>query len=307
MEDNKDMDQANNPDVLGTLSNQLADAVEKVGQALVLVNGRQRQPGSGVVYGTDLVLTAEHVLERDEDISVVTHDGRTLPAQLAGRDSSSDLAVLRVAGLNIEPASFAQGAPRVGQLVLAVGRPSEGGVMASSGIVSAVGGPIRTRRGGMLEQFIRTDATPYPGFSGGPLVAAGGTVLGIVTTGFGGVALAIPAAAALRVAESLVTHGQIKRGFLGITSQPVYIPEGQRSGRTQETGLLIMKVETDSPAAKSGLILGDILVGLDGQTIQDSDDLQALLSGDRVGKEVPVDVIRGGALQTLKVTVGQRD
>ena len=120
-------------------------------------------------------------------------------------------------------------------------------------------------------------------------------------------ALAIPAAAALRVAESLATHGQIKRGYLGITSQPVYIPEGQRSGRTQETGLLIMKVETDSPAAKGGLILGDILVALDGQTIQDSDDLQALLSGDRVGKEVPVDVIRGGALQTLKVTVGQRD
>src|SRR3954453_3334587 len=307
MEDNKDMDQANNTDVLGTLSNQLADAVEKVGQALVLVNGRQRQPGSGVVYGTDLVLTAEHVLERDEDISVVTHDGRTVPAQLAGRDSASDLAVLRVAGLDIKPASFAQSAPRVGQLVLAVGRPSEGGVMASSGIVSAVGGPIRTRRGGMLEQFIRTDATPYPGFSGGPLVTAGGTVLGIVTTGFGGVALAIPAATALRTAENLATHGQIKRGFLGITSQPVYIPEGQRSGRTQETGLLIMKVETDSPAAKGGLILGDILVALDGQTIQDSDDLQALLSGDRVGKEISVDVIRGGNLQTLKVTVGQRD
>ena len=295
-------------DVLGALSNQLADAVERIGPALVLVNGRQRLPASGVVYAQNLVLTAEHALEREEDITIQTHDGRTLPAQFAGRDSSSDLAVLRVPDLNIEPATFAKEKARVGQMVLAVGRPSENGTMASSGIVSAVGGPLRGRGGATLEQYIRTDATPYPGFSGGPLIDATGTVIGITTTGLsGGVALAIPASVALRVAESLSQHGRIKRGFLGISSQPVYVPEGQRAGRSQETGLLIMKVENDSPAGRGGLLLGDILVALDGQTVTDSEDLQSLLTGDRVDRAVPVDVIRGGALQTLQVTIGQRD
>ncbi|MDQ6695699.1 MAG: serine protease, partial [Chloroflexota bacterium] len=134
-------------DLLNTLSNGLADAVESASKALVTVNGRQRQSASGVVLSQGVVITAEHVLERDEDITVQTADGRTLPAQLVGRDHASDLAILKVADLNIEPANFAEGPARVGQMVLAIGRPHETGVMASSGIVSAVGGPIRTGRG----------------------------------------------------------------------------------------------------------------------------------------------------------------
>src|SRR5438132_2637525 len=171
--------------LLRTLSNQMADAVERVSPALVLVNGRQGRPGSGIVYAQDLVITADHVLEREEDLTVVTHDGRTLPAQFVGRDPSNDLAVLRVQGLGVSPASAAEPA-RVGQFVLAVGRPSDSGPMASLGIVSAIGGPVRTGRGGMLEKYIRTDATPYPGFSGGPLIDAAGAGVGITTTGTGG-------------------------------------------------------------------------------------------------------------------------
>jgi S1-C subfamily serine protease len=160
----------------------------------------------------------------------------------------------------------------------------------------------------MLEKYIRTDATPYPGFSGGALIDPMGAVLGIVTTGLaGGVALAVPTSVAWRVADTLGTHGRIKRGYLGISSQPVYLPDSQRGGRNQETGLLIMRVEKDTPAEKGGLLIGDILVALDGQTVNDADDLQSLLSGERVGNPVPVDVIRGGQLQTLTVTIGQRE
>src|SRR5918912_227787 len=218
-----------NADVLGTLSNSMADAVERVGPSLVLVNGRQRQPASGVVYAEDMVLTADHVLEREEDLTIQTHDGRTLAAQFVGRDPSSDLAVLKVPGLNAGPATAASEPARVGQFVLAVGRPTESGPMASVGIVSAIGGPLRTGRGGMLEKYIRTDATPYPGFSGGPLVDTTGAVLGITTTGLaGGVALAVPATTAWRIADTISKHGRVKRGYLGISSQPVYIPEAQR-------------------------------------------------------------------------------
>jgi S1-C subfamily serine protease len=284
----------------------MADAVERARRALVLVNGRQRQPASGIVFAPDQVLTADHVLEREDDLTILTDDGRTLPAQFAGRDPVSDLALLRVAGLGVEPAARAAEAARVGQFVLAVGRPSPGGPMASLGVVSAIGGPLRTPRGGMVEQVIQTDATPYPGFSGGPLIDAAGAVLGVLTTGLvNGVALAVPVEAAWRTAETLAAQGHVKRGYLGLSSQPVALPEGQRpAGR--ERGLLVVRVEPDSPAARAGLMLGDVLVALAGQPTADIDDLQALLSGDRVGTTVPVEIIRGGAPLTLSLTIGQR-
>lgn len=293
--------------LLRTLSNQMADAVERVSPTLVLVNGRQGRPGSGIVYAQDLVLTADHVLEREEDLTIVTHDGRTLPAQFAGRDLSTDLAVLRVANLGINPAVASTEQARVGQLVLAVGRSANDGPMASVGIVSAVGGPLRIAQGTTLERYIRTDAIPYPGFSGGPLIDTQGAVLGITTTGLlNSATLAIPTTIAWGIAETLAKQGFIKRGYLGISSQLVQLPEAQRAGRSEEHGLLIVQVDEDSPAQKGGLLLGDILIAIDSHPLKDAEDLRSLLSGDRVGKTIPVEVIRGGKLQTLQVTVGQR-
>lgn len=293
--------------LLRTLSNQMADAVERVAPALVLVNGRPRQPASGLVYAQDLVLTASHVLEREDNLTIQTHDKRTLPAQLVGRDAASDLAVLRVADLGLTAASPSEETPRVAQLILAVGRMADDGPMASSGIISAIGGPLRTRAGVLLERFIRTDATPYPGFSGGPLIDSQGHVIGILTTGLtNGIALAIPIDIAQSIAETLVKQGHIKRGYLGISSQLVQIPANQRTGGTQEHGLLIIKVDENSSAEKGGILLGDILVALDGHAINDAEDLQVLLSGERVGKTIPVEVIRGNTRQALQVTLGQR-
>jgi len=296
-----------NTPLLRLLSNQLADAVERIGPALALVNGRPRQPASGVVYGQDLVLTADHVLEREDDLTIQTHDKRTLPAQFVGRDLATDLAVLRVADLGLAAAPASEETTRVGQMVMAVGRTANDGPMASSGVISIIGGPLRTGRGVTLERYIRTDATPYPGFSGGPLIDMQGAVIGILTTGLvNGIALAIPMDIAKNIADTLVKQGYIKRGYLGISSQLVRLPDAQRAGQTQEHGLLIVKVDENSPAEKGGLMLGDILVALDGHTINDSEDLQILLTGDRVGKAIPIDVIRGNTLQTLQVTVGQR-
>lgn len=299
-------DQTANTNILSTLSTGLADAVDRIGPALVQVDGRRRQAASGVVFAKDQIITADHVLEREEDLEITTHDGRTLPATFIGRDPSSDLALLHVTDLNLPPATAAQSA-RVGQLLLSVGRPSKEGPMASLGIVSSVGGPLRTRQGGMLEQYIRTDAIPYPGFSGGPLINAEGEVLAIMTTGLGrGVAVGIPANLAWGIGETLSKHGKIKRGYLGITSQPVNLPDAQRAGHNQKSGLLLMHVEPDSPADKGGLLLGDILVILDGVSVSDTGDLQALLTGARVGTAVPIQVIRGGQSQTLDVTIGER-
>jgi len=291
--------------VLNDLSNNMADAVERAAAAIVTVKGRARQPASGVIYAKGLVLTANHVLERDEDLTIEA-GGNTVAVTIAGRDPASDLAVLRATGLELEPAAAAASAARVGQLALAVGRPSSSGPMASLGIVSFVGGPLRTGRGLSLEQYIRTDATPYPGFSGGPLIDSNGAVLGITTTGFGQVALAVPQAIAWSIAATLAQSGTPKRGFIGISSQPVRLPAAIKGDRAQEHGLLVLQVEDGSPAQKAGLILGDVLVTLDGHSAGDTDDLLSLLSGERVGKTVPIEVSRGGALQQLEITIGQR-
>jgi serine protease DegQ len=192
-------------DTLAALSDGMADAVENIAASVVKVNGRRRRSGSGVVFAQNKVLTASHVLEREEDLSVETADGRTLTARFAGRDHSTDLAVLDVEGLDVDLAAPAEGEARVGQISLAVGSPSRGeGPRATLGVVSAVGGPVRTRRGPRLERYIQTDATPYPGFSGGPLIDARGNVLGILVSGWGrGAAFAIPADLAWRNAGSL--------------------------------------------------------------------------------------------------------
>jgi S1-C subfamily serine protease len=293
---------------LSALSDGMADAVEQVGPKVVHVNGRRRRPASGVVYTPEMVLTASHVLEREEDLTIGTYDGRTLPARFVGRDPSTDLAVLRVEDLEVDAATPAEGSARVGQLALAVGGPSRSeGPRASLGVVSAVGGPLRTGRGTRLERYIQTDATPYPGFSGGPLIDARGNVLGIMTAGWArGAALAIPADVAWRVARTLESRGSVKRGYLGILSQPVHLPDAQRTGLTQRGGLLVVGVEDGSPAGRGGLLIGDILATLDGQPVEDTEDLLVLLTGERVAQTAQIKVVRGGELQTLEVTIGER-
>ena len=294
-------------DTLGALSAGMADAVENVAGSVVRVNGRRRRSGSGVIYGRNIVLTASHVLEREEDLSVGLADGRSLSARFVGRDHSTDLAVLRVEGLDAEAATPAEGEARVGQLAMAVGGPSRGeGVRATLGVISAVGGPVRAWRGPRLERYIQTDATPYPGFSGGPLIEVGGRVLGIMVSGSRGTAFAVPADIAWRVAGTLEERGSVKRGYLGILSQPVRLPDGGRLGMTQKGGLLVVGVEDGSPADRGGLIVGDILATLDGQPVEDTDDLLVLLGGDRVGRSVPVKLVRGGELAEVEVTVGER-
>ncbi len=295
--------------VLVELSDALADAAEKAGKATVLVNARRRMPASGIAYAADLVLTADHVVEREDGIKVILADGAEVSARVAGRDAGSDLAVLKLERAAGAVAEETKSPARLGQIALALGRPSPDGIEASLGTVSAIGGPIRTGRGGMLERYLRTDSISYPGFSGGPLVAADGTILGLNTSGLAnGAAVTVPADIAWRIADTLVKHGRIKRGYLGIRSQTVDIPEVSQKAlkREQTAGLLIMGIEKDSPAAKGGLIVGDILVGVAGEAVLHHDELFARLNGDVVGKSTPIDILRGGQPQTLNVLIGEK-
>ena len=299
----------NSTSPLTAFSESLVQAVTKAGEATVLVNGRWRIPASGIVYAPDLILTADHVVERDEDISVTLANGMSVNATIAGRDPGNDLVLLRLEKTNTTPAEKANHEAKVGQVVIALGRPSSEGIEASLGIVSAVGGPVRTGHGGLLERYLRTDAIPFPGFSGGPLIDTEGKVVGLNTSGLAhGAAITIPAYLVWSDAENLAKFGYIKRGYLGIRSQQVELsPEVRKAlGREQEAGLLLVSVESGSPAESGGLIVGDILVAIEKQAVIDHDELMVHLAGETVGNPLAIQILRGGQPKEISVTVGER-
>lgn len=294
--------------VLIGVSNDLAEIVGTTGLAVIRVDARRRLPASGVLWSSEgLIVTAHHVVHTDENISVGLPDGQTTAAKLVGRDPTTDLAVLRVPISGLTPPTWA-GADRlqVGHLVLALGRPTDT-IQATLGIISALGGGWRTRGGGQVDHYLQTDVVMYPGFSGGPLVNAAGHVIGISTSALRrGTSLAVPTATVRRVVEDLVAHGQVRRAYLGVGIQPARLPAMLAEQLEQETGLLLVSVEPDSPAARAGLFMGDTLVTFDDQPVRHHDDLLSLLTGDRVGATVAVRFVRGGQLQDLTVVIGEQ-
>jgi len=301
---------------LGAFSDQLADVVAQAARSIVTVAARARQTATGILWQTEnetIVMTADHVVEREDDIKVVLPDGKEVRAQLIGRDPGTDLAALRLpadalAGVDAQPAKRG-GTLRPGHLVVAIGRPSKDGVRVSFGAVSAVEGPRRSWHGSEIESVIYADVTLYPGFSGGPLVDLAGNVVGLNSSHLTRQnSSALPAVTLDRVAKTLLTHGRVRRGYLGVGTQQVPLPEAlaQKAGLTQESALLVVNVEAGSPADKGGLMLGDLIVLVGDQPIIDVDSLRAQLSSDKLGQAISMRVIRGGEPQELSVTIGER-
>jgi serine protease DegQ len=286
---------------LETLSHQLADIVEAIAPAVVQV-----RRASGVVYAEDAVLTSARALGREDDLHVRTHDGRTVEARLHGWDPATGLAVLRVSDLAAAPARTSTEAVRVGNLAVAVARSWSNAVTASVGIVSVIGGPLRTGRGRSIDQVIRTTAPMHEGFAGGAFADMSGNVIGIGTAAaIRGLGVIIPASIAWKTAASLLEHGRIRRGYLGVAGQPVRLAERQRS-EEREVALLVVEVQPGSPAEQAGLLVGDVITHFDGEPVEQPEDLLELLSGDRIGAAIPLRILRGDAGKELKVTIGER-
>ncbi len=289
-----------------SLSNELAGAVERVAGAVVAVHARPRLPSTGVHWRPGIIVTADHTVRSDEDITIARPDGRTVAASLIGRDPGTDLAVLRVQDTDLPAAELGDpGALKVGHIVLAVGY----GPRASWGIVSALGGRWHTWRGGEIDQLLRLDLTLYPGFSGGPLVDIQGRVVGINTSGLSRqLELAIPVSTVARIAAELIDKGRVSRGFLGVGLQPVRLPESLRRTlpAAPETGLIVVSVHPDGPAAKSGLLLGDVLVTLDDTPVGAPEDVQAVVGARSVGSTITATILRAGAPAEARITVGER-
>lgn len=330
-------------EVLQSLSDELAATVEAASPGIVRIDGRRRLPATGIVWSSDgVIVTAHHIVERNENINIGLDGDVIAPAKLIGRDPNTDLAVLKVEA-DTTPPVWADGSDgnelKVGHLVLALGRPGAQ-VQATLGVVSKLaeaqsGSPGRRRgrrrgetrgrgrrhgmhrhggegemfgSGGSIGPIIQTDVVMYPGFSGGPLVDAGGAVRGLNTSALSrGNAITIPTASVRKVVDALLSHGKVRRGYLGIGAQPVRLPAALAEELDQEVGLMLVSIESDSPAEKDGLLMGDILVTLDDYSIEAVEQLLALLGSDRAGTQVALRVVRGGQLIDVAVTVGERE
>ena len=286
------------------LSNALAGAVERAAGSLFAVHGRPRLPSTGVHWRAGLIVTASHTVEPDREVTLTAPDGRTLAAQVVGRDPGLDIAVLRAEVTGVPAADIHDdGDLRIGHLVLALGA----GPRASAGIVSAL--DLRGGRQREPDAMLAVDLTLYPGFSGGPLVDVLGHVVGITTSGASRhLQCAVRAAAVTRLTDHVVRGGRIPRAYLGVGTQPVVLPNDlrERLGLTQRTAVIVVNVTSDSPAAAAGLVMGDVIVSIAGHAIAEPGDLVAVLQPDRVGNTVTTSILRGGEPRQIQVTVGER-
>jgi S1-C subfamily serine protease len=296
---------------LAILSDQLADAAASAGESIVALHARPRLPSTGIHWQDGVVVTTDGTVRRESDITVTLPDGRKLQATLAGRDRRTDLAVLRVAAGSLPTARLGDPASlRPGHLVLALARLGEGGPRVSFGAVSAVGGRWRCWKGGELDRLLQSNLTLYPGFGGGPLVDATGQIHGINSGGLSrAFATTIPVETVNRTVQQLLERGYIARGWLGAAMQPVrFNPAAQRRlGLDSDSGLVILSVEPDGPAASAGLLVGDVIVKLRGRPVETVDDLaEALWASDAVGRTLDLDLVRGGELVKAGVLIGER-
>jgi S1-C subfamily serine protease len=289
------------------LSSELAGLVEAGGPAVVRVEAR-RAPGSGTVWSSEgLVVTAHHTVEWDEGLEVGLHDGATVAARLVGRDPTTDLALLKAEAQGLAFPRWADvSAIKVGHLALALTRPGRS-VRASLGLVSVRGEAWRTPAGGRLDAYVQTDIARHPGLSGSLLLLASGEAAGVNTAGIvRGQSLVVPASTVRRVVESLLAHGQVRRGYLGVGTYAVRLPERLARELQQPSALLVVSVEEDGPAGRAGLHLGDVLVAFDAQPLRQPGDLLPLLDETRVGATVEARVLRAGELRTIPITVAER-
>jgi S1-C subfamily serine protease len=290
------------------LSRTLASIVERIGPSIVRVESRHRLPATGVVWSSEgLLVTADHAVEREEGIEVGLADNVTVQATLVGRDPGTDVAVLRVAATGLAVPAWSKGEGlKVGNLVLAVARPGRS-ARASLGIVSALGGEWRAPSGGRLDRYLQTDVALQPGFSGSALVDVEGNALGMNTSGlWRGQALAVPVGTLQRVVEAVVAHGRVRRGFVGLGSFPVRLPAKLAQSAGQGSALLVMAVQPDGPADRGGILLGDLVLAVDGHPLAQIDDLLEVLNEDSVGRELAFRLVRAGQVQEVGVTAVAR-
>ncbi|HME31457.1 MAG TPA: S1C family serine protease [Terriglobales bacterium] len=292
-----------------SISNHTATLAEQAGKAIVAVDAGHRVAASGVHWKPGIIVTASHLVRRAAEVDVILPDDSRVKGTVAGRDSTTDLAAVRIesdATLPILP--FGSGA-KVGELVLAVARSGRGELSASAGIVARIGGPWRTWRGGQVDRLLRPDVRLYPGQSGSALVNGRGELLGVNSSVLARESvITLPTETVDHVLKELLGRGHIAQPYLGIAMQGVPLPQEWRAsaGSDQEHGLLVMHVAPDGPAQQAGISLGDLITSVDAQPVQGFRELYHLLGQKRTGEAVKLRVLRAGNSINAEVILGDR-
>jgi S1-C subfamily serine protease len=292
------------------LSNALARETDRAAASIVAVHTEARGSSSGVIWRTGIIVTAEHALRRDEEIHVTLPDGRVVPAALAGRDASTDLAVLKCAEAG-SPVSETSDVSTIkpGSLALVVGRTRASGPVAALGAVSLVAAERRTWIGAPLSPYVRLDIGLQPTAVGGAVIDAYGRAIGMATPRFARFgAIAVPASTVNRVVDALLKAGHIPHGYLGVGLHPIRLPEALRQTlqRNEKTAAMVVEVEPDSPAHKAGIMIGDLLISFGAHPVTRVEDVHSQLAAEAIGKPVMVKLVRGGAAQDITIVVGER-
>jgi S1-C subfamily serine protease len=301
--------------LLDAYSQAVIQAVDVVGPAVVKIDA-ERGGGSGVVFTPDgLILTNCHVVDGAKRLTVMLPDGRSMPADIVGQDADTDLAVVRAdtsRGPALPAATLGDSRTvRVGQVAIAIGNPYGFQHSVTAGVVSALGRSLRGQSGRLMDDIIQTDAALNPGNSGGPLVTTGGEVVGINTATImqaQGLCFAIASNTARFVALRLLRDGRVRRSYIGVGGQTVPIPRAvaRANQLAVSSGVFVVSVEADSPAARAGLRDGDVVLSLDGQAVTGIDDLHRLLTSDRIGSPVLLTFLRSAERRQLTIAPGER-
>ena len=295
-------------ELLDAYSHAVTSAVDIVAPAVVRIESG-RGGGSGFVFAPDgLIITNAHVVEGGERPVVALPDGRSCTASLIGSDPDTDLAVLKISAPDLQVIAIGDSRRlRVGQIVIAVGNPFGFQHTVTAGVVSATGRSLRSRTGRLMSGLVQTDAALNPGNSGGPLVDTRGEVIGINTAVIvpaQGISFAVSAETARLVVPQLLREGRVRRSYLGIAAQDVPLPRRlvRHHRLAADAGILVTEVVAGGPAARAGVRDGDLLVSFDGDTVERTDDLHRLLTGDQVDRSVPLQLLRGTDLVTLSIS-----
>jgi len=294
---------------LQALSDALAGAVERAARAVVAVHARPRLPSSGVHWRDGLIVTTDGTVRRTEGITVTLPDGRSVAATLQGRDPGTDLALLRIETGLLPVGERATSSLKPGHLVLAIGRLDENGPRTSFGAVSSVGPAWRSWKGGEIDAQLQSDLTIYPGLGGGALVDVSGQIHGINSGGLSRpFATTIPVQTVERVITALLNKGYVARGYIGAALHAVRFSDKarERMKLSHGGGIVVLEVDGDGPAANAGILLGDVLVGANGATLDSPEDLVNQLGSAMVGRKLKLDIVRGGSLTSVELVVGER-
>ncbi len=293
------------PDPLVQFSNALAARAAAAKGAVVAIRLKHGRHITGWLWRSDIVVASEQSLPRGDEFELVAPGGAVVTAKLAGRDASTNIAILKLEAPLAAP-SIAAGEAKTGAIALAIGSDGTGGVSARLGLVNLAGPEWHSSRGGLIDRRIALDLGLARREEGGPVFDASGGCLGMSTFGPRGRVIVIPTATIERVVPQLEKDGQIARGWLGVALQPVAVPDALREAAGQSSGLMVMSAAEGGPAAQAGIVAGDILLSVDGTSTHRLRKIAKLFGAESIGRKAEVRLIRSGAVMTVETTIAER-